>query len=147
MAVLYLPDGITRIYRPNGEPLEGRNETPTTLKKKITAEGTTSWTRRNANNQIENYDATGKLTRITAQDGKFANLIYNESGKLRRVTDRSGRSLNFEYDEHGFLSRLTQPNGGYISYSYAGEKLIKVTREDGTKITYNYDSVKIFYLM
>jgi YD repeat-containing protein len=128
----------------------------------------TGWTYRNESDELETYDATGKLLSITNKAGLTQTLTYSDgtdgitsgnggyvldaaglattailpAGKLIRITDPEGRSLQFGYDAAGRVVKLTDPAGGTTLYGYIGplltDNLTSVTRPDGTTRTYLY---------
>ncbi|TWR23501.1 RHS repeat protein, partial [Xanthomonas vasicola] len=140
VAAIYFPDGKMRIYRSSGESLEIRNEPPTTLTKKINPDGSSTWIRRNEKNQLETFGEDGRLNRITALDGRFVSLSYNVQGQLESVTARSGRGLKITYNEDGLISNIEQPDGTALQYYYTNGNLVKVLKNDGTSVSYRYDS-------
>ena len=128
----------------------------------------TGWTYHNEHDELETYDAAGKLLSITNKAGLTQTLTYSDgtdgvssgnggfvldatgvattailpASKLIRVTDPEGRSLQFGYDAAGRVVKLTDPAGGTTLYGYSGplftDNLTTVTRPDGTTRTYLY---------
>lgn len=99
-----------------------------------------AWELRNAENELEYYDATGKLTSIIDAKGRTTTLVYSEDaaagadanfesngrsmppGTLVRVVDFKGRALTLKY-VHGpvRLSRVIDPTGEVIQYAYSAQ--------------------------
>jgi YD repeat-containing protein len=100
------------------------------------------------NDEIENYDANGKLLWIKSRAGIYRYLTYSDgatnntgvsrfpsdapacvhiqegktlvAGLLLCVTDSFGRQLQFEYDEKNRLTKLIDPKGDSYLYEYDG---------------------------
>jgi YD repeat-containing protein len=103
----------------------------------------TGWHYTTADQTLEIYDVTGKLTAIADLSGYTQILTYSNAstpvaiapaaGLLIRVTDSFGRQLNFTYDANSRLSTLTDPAGGLYQYAYdADNNLSSVTYPDDT---------------
>jgi YD repeat-containing protein len=109
------------------------------------------WRYTTADNSIETYDASGKLTSIADRSGLAQTLTYSDAstpvaiapttGLLIRVTDTFGRQLNFTYDNSSRISTLTDPAGGLYKYAYdANNNLASVTYPDANSKIYLYES-------
>jgi len=74
------------------------------------------------NDQIEQYDAVGRLSWIQNQNGLRQTMTRDAGGRLVSVTDAFGRSLSFSYasadGSDGYLHSVSLPDGGTVSYSY-----------------------------
>lgn len=57
----------------------------------------TGWLIRNADGELEEYDASGRWISLQARAGYRLTLTYNADGSLARVVDLYGRSLSFFY--------------------------------------------------
>ena len=105
--------------------------------------------------EIEDYDATGKLIRIRNRAGLGQNLVYSTSstpasiapkpGLLITVRDNFGRELNFTYSAARRIVGMTDPAGGQYTFEYDGASgpagagnLTKVTFPDGKTRVYFY---------
>jgi RHS repeat-associated protein len=93
------------------------------------------------------YDAAGRRTRRTDQDGNVENYFYDAAGRLERMTDRTDALIvRYEYDSAGRIGRKTLGNGVYTTYEYddAGNVTHLVNfRADGTVLSrfdYTYDA-------
>ena len=65
------------------------------------------------------YDnASGLLTRIADQNGRFIDLKYNSAGRVAEALDHTGRLWAYSYDTNGNLSTVTDPLGGAVRYEY-----------------------------
>ena len=111
----------------------------------------TGWQYTTANNSVESYTATGKLTAIADSTGLTQTLTYSDASTpvaiaptadlLLRVTDSFGQQLNFSYDANSRINTLTDPAGGVYHYSYdADNNLASVTYPDGASKTYHYEN-------
>lgn len=102
-------------------------------------------------NTIESYDANGRLTKISYQNGQFVTVAYPAtvaatsttaaviSYNPTTVTDNFGQVLTFTYNAMGYLTSVLLPSGQSIVYTYdASNRLSTVARPGyGTK-TYLY---------
>ncbi len=111
----------------------------------------TGWRYTTADNSVETYTATGKLTSIADSSGLAQTLTYSDAstavaiapttGLLIRVTDTYGHQLNFTYDANSRIITLTDPAGGLYHYAYdTNNNLASVTYPDGTGKTYHYEN-------
>ncbi len=109
------------------------------------------WRYTTADNAIETYNASGKLTSITDPSGLTQTLTYSDTSTpatiaattdlLISVTDSFGRQLAFSYDSNNRISTLTDPAGGVYRYGYdANNNLASVTYPDGASKTYHYEN-------
>jgi len=93
------------------------------------------------------YDAVGRRTKRTDQDGNVENYFYDAAGRLDHMTDGTDSLIvRYEYDDAGRLSRKTLGNGVYTTYAYdaAGNITHLVNfKADGTLLSrfdYTYDA-------
>jgi RHS repeat-associated protein len=120
------------------------------------------------NDDVELYDAGGKLLSITARSGYTQTLTYSDgttgsgggyvlnangnatttalpAGLLIRVTDTFGKILSFGYNTFNRLVKASDPAGGLYVYRYdtsataANGNLLSVTYPDGQIRTYVYN--------
>lgn len=116
----------------------------------------TGWRYITADDDVELYDASGKLLSITHRGGRVETLVYSDGtsgtgggfvldadgnatasvlpvGLLIRVSDEAGRSLKFGYDASSRVVKMTDPAGGVFHYRYdAANNLASVTYPDAT---------------
>ena len=83
-----------------------------------TAGNTTGWRYTSADDDVELYNATGKLLSITHRNGLTQTLVYDGSGRLATVSDTFGRQLSFTYDASNRMQTMTDPAGGVYLYTY-----------------------------
>lgn len=127
---------------------------------------TTGWQYTSLNDQVELYDANGRLQSITNRIGLTQTLIYSDGtnglisgnggyivdsngnatttvlpgGLLIRISDPSNRSLNFGYNAPLRIVKMIDPSGGNYLFGYdANNNLTFVTYPDGSKRIYWYN--------
>jgi YD repeat-containing protein len=101
---------------------------------------TTGWRYTTAENQVELYDASGKLLSITNRAGFTQTLTYNPNGRLMSVTDSFGRQLAFGYDTANRIATMTDASGRIYQYAYdPNNNLGSVTYPDGKARSYVYN--------
>ncbi|MBQ4536381.1 MAG: PKD domain-containing protein, partial [Lachnospiraceae bacterium] len=106
------------------------------------------------------FDADGRLSKITAVDGKSVSLSYdgncttitedvsgkrmylhyNEAGQLVQVSDDNERETELTYDESNRLVALTSPIGETIRYTYDDKNhILTEANSEGVFVTNEYD--------
>lgn len=97
----------------------------------------------------EFYDASGALTHIEWNDGRYVQLQYSDAstpvaiapslGYLIGVVDGGGRSLGFAYSGNK-LARVILPDGSELQYQYDSSGLLGgIKYSDGTVKAYAYN--------
>lgn len=66
------------------------------------------YTLTDGNDNVESYDANGKLLSIASRAGVVQTMSYDAAGHLSGVTDSFGHQLSFSYDPQGRLSAVTR---------------------------------------
>jgi len=101
------------------------------------------WRFKTSSNDIEDYNADGKLLSITASNGMKQELFYDAtSGLLSRVKDSTNRELLFAYAGNQ-ISSVTVDSNKTTSYTYNSLGLItQVTRPDNTTRIYHYEDTR-----
>lgn len=91
--------------------------------------------------ELETYDATGKLLSIANRSGLVLVLFYDGTGRLASVTHSlGGERLQFSRDETGRISAISLPSGQSIQYQYdVGNNLSLITYPDQVSRGYHYD--------
>lgn len=121
------------------------------------------WKYTDSNDNVEQYDAAGKLASVTNRAGHTQTLTYSDgtdganggfvldanwnptatvlpAGLLIRVTDAAGRLLSFGYDSASRLTKLTDPEGQAYRYTYdANNNYASALYPDGRTRTYVYN--------
>ena len=94
------------------------------------------------------YDAAGRRTSRTDQDGFTVAYSYDAAGRLARLADGQDQDIEtYQYDAAGRLARTDKANGTYTTYGYDGAgHLVSVvnTAPDGSvnsRFDYTYDAL------
>lgn len=99
------------------------------------------WQYTNDRNELETYDAVGKLLSIRSRSGWLQTMHYNGNDLLDSVTDSAGRTLRISYDAAGRVFELKDPANGSYLYEYdASGNLVKVTYPDMHVRQYVYEN-------
>ncbi len=88
------------------------------------------------------YDAVGRRTKRTDQDGHVENSFYDAAGRLQRMTDEHAALIVlYEYDPAGRLAKKTLGNGVYTTYLYdaAGNVLHLVNFKSDNSVLSRFD--------
>ncbi len=108
---------------------------------------TDGWRLTNEADEVETYDAQGRLLSISNKSGLTQTLNYSADGTLASVTDPFGRTLTFQYDFQLRIHSITDPDGGQYTYTYAnnaitGDRptLVKVTYPDTKERVYHHEN-------
>ncbi|WP_235430570.1 DUF6531 domain-containing protein, partial [Cupriavidus pauculus] len=144
-------DGSTVAFAPGG----GGWLAPASVRDRLVAvrvgSALTGWQYVNAaTDEVEFYDASGKLLSIKARNGWVTSLSYSDAatpfalapraGLLLAVQNQFGVRLDFTYDAQGRIASVATPNGATIRYTYdANWMLTSVTWPDGTVRGYHYE--------
>ncbi|MBL0141790.1 MAG: RHS repeat protein [Betaproteobacteria bacterium] len=94
------------------------------------------WKLTTSDEQVENYDSSGRLISLVDREGRATTLFYSSGvlggadgpaylddplpvppGLLIRVEDHLGRSLRLDYLKSGFLRQVTDPTGRHTLYT------------------------------
>lgn len=140
-AIVQRPDGKRIFFALAGGVWNADSDVPFILNQQKNASGTTiGWTVVSPDNQLESYDASGKLLTITDQSGATQTLTYDANSRLTKVTDPQGHSLTFVYNSNARVQTMTDPSGGVFTYGYDAKwNLTSVTRPDSTVKSYVYN--------
>ncbi len=162
--VAYSQQGYIVAARPNGRiftfSLVGATWTPdadvkdSLVRLTDASSETTGWRYTDgATDEVETYDASGKLIAIASR-GLTQALSYDSEGFLKTVTDPFGRELRFTYNTKGFVETMIDPAGGVYHYSYdTKNNLVSVSYPDATpsddsdnpKRLYHYEDPRFPY--
>jgi YD repeat-containing protein len=160
IAILTRPEGKQLTYRFGGSSWSGDGDVTNRLSSTIDASSgaLVKWTYVNDADEVETYDANGKLQSIANRAGAKQLLTYSctqntcatatpptvarVNGLLIAVVDPAGRSLNFFYDENHRIARMTDPAGNDYKYQYSDTSsfanLESTTYPGGSKRGYLY---------
>jgi RHS repeat-associated protein len=100
----------------------------------------TGWRYTDTAGTFEDYDSTGKLTKVTDLRGRTQTLTYTKgvlskvvantgesltfaytNNQLTSLTDQAGRTWNYVYDNYRNLTAVKQPNSLYRNYFYSDQ--------------------------
>jgi RHS repeat-associated protein len=86
------------------------------------------------------FDASGRLTALYAEDGQADTVAYDASGNPVSVTGPHGRTLTIAVDANGRIATITGPLARVWTYAYdASGNLASVGYPDGTTRQYLYE--------
>jgi RHS repeat-associated protein len=85
-------------------------------------------------NTVTITTVSGKVTRVTSQNGRWIGFTYDTSNRITSATDNIGRTVSYTYDSNGNLSTVTDPENGVTTYTYVSNRL--ATIRDGRNIVY-----------
>jgi YD repeat-containing protein len=90
---------------------------------------------------VESYDATGRLLSITSREGRVTTMGYDAQQRLATVTFPFGHALALNHDMLGLLTSVTDPGGRVVGYGYDSKRrLATVNNGDSTSRTYFYEN-------
>jgi RHS repeat-associated protein len=119
-----------------------------------------SYTRTTRSGTIYSFDASGKLTGVTDQNGNATTLTYSgddlagitdatgrttaigvSGGKISSITDAAGNVYAISYSSADLISSIADPLGNTWSYAYdADERIVQKTDPSGNTTSYTYDA-------
>ncbi|MDH3885670.1 MAG: DUF6531 domain-containing protein, partial [Desulfobacterales bacterium] len=124
------PDGKVYYFTRTTGPWIADADTPGSVTE--TAGG---WQYTTDSDAIEDYDSTGKLTRITTVSGVTTDYTYYPLNYIETVTTSLGESLTYTYDGDGRINTIMDHTGRAWKYSYdTSNNLEFVTYPDGTPL-------------
>ena len=103
----------------------------------------TGWLYTNQFEEVESYDAVGKLQSIRSRSGLSQTLSYNAQGQLVSISDPAGRSLTLAYNDKNQLVAVTDPAEAIYTYAYdAAGNLTHATYPGQLVRQYLYEDVR-----
>jgi YD repeat-containing protein len=151
-AYVLRPYGRTYSFNQNGTSWVGEADIADSLtSQRDTSGNITGWQYVNAQtDDIETYDASGKLIRLQDRNGRVQALTYSDASTstsiastpnlLIQVTDTFGHSLNFTYNSNNRMHQFIDPAGQIISFDYdANNNFSSVHYPDGHVRTYLFN--------
>jgi RHS repeat-associated protein len=92
-----------------------------------------------------NYDASsGKLTSLLGSNGESLTFQYNAQGRIDRITDRANQQTTFTYSANGQLLTGVNDPSYQVSYSYESpysQTLVtKASYANGPTFVFDYDA-------
>lgn len=90
---------------------------------------------------LSNYDAHGRVGRITDPNGLVTDLTYHPRGWIASRTV-GGEQTMYDYDGVGQLKKVTLPDASFIAYTYDdARRLTGITDSAGNSIAYTLDAM------
>lgn len=87
------------------------------------------------------YDALGRITKVTSGSKKDVSYVYDDADNLQAVVYPDGTKISYEYDLNDNLVKLTDRNRKVTTYKHdALNRVTEVTRSNGTKTEVSYDA-------
>ena len=94
----------------------------------------------NASNISYEYDANGKISKLTNQEGNSWDFKRNDQGQLTEYKDPLGNTYKYTYDADNNLVQTENPDGKQVSFNYdANQNLTTITYPDSSTKTFAYD--------
>jgi RHS repeat-associated protein len=102
----------------------------------------------NGNRITAEYDAGGRLGRLTHSSSQWFAFAYNAAGRIESVSDHVGRQVTFAYDASGeHLLSAALDDGRTVGYEYLTgvgasreHALAQITQAGGTHRYFEYDA-------
>ncbi len=143
--LLVRPDGGWYQVNWRSDRYVGDSNLPGEFVRLVANDQTTGFEYRNEEDQLERYDARGRLLSIRGRGGETKTLEYDANGRLARVVDAHGRALTFGYDAAtGYLETLTDPAGRATTYEHDDSgNLLGVSYPDGGTRRYHYENLAL----
>jgi len=89
--------------------------------------------------RYDEYDANGRVTRMTDANGVVSTMGYTLRGWLASYTI-DGKTTLYDYTLWGGLSKVTYPDGVHVEYGYdPAHRLISITDSAGRQLVYTLD--------
>jgi RHS repeat-associated protein len=106
---------------------------------------TAGWEVTRLSDEVEHYDATGRLQWVQNRAGLRHTLTYDATGQVTSVSDDFGRSLQFTYDPAtAQLATLTDPDNKVTTYRYdANRNITSVMYSDAKTREYLYEDATL----
>lgn len=145
-----------KVIKPNGQVLtftltndvwSGGVDVLSRLTEKKVAGKTESWSYTTGEDNTEEYDQAGRLTKITNRAGLTQTLSY-AANRLASVSDPFGRTLKFTFGANNRIATVTDPAKKMYTYGYdAVNNLKSVTYPDGKNRHYLYENASFPHAM
>jgi len=91
--------------------------------------------------EIQEFDATGRLTELKDANDNYIKFSYNSEG-LSSVTDNTGKKLTFSYYSNKKVKKIVGPNNTNVSYEFKNQNdLYMVKNAWGNAYKYAYDEL------
>ncbi len=145
-AIVLRPDGTEILFRFDGSAFLPDDDISMRLIKLVDGGGAhTGWELKDRGDNVETYDAAGRLLTIRDRSGLTHTVSYSSAAfrSPSNVQDDFGHTLAFSYDSnlpYPRVSTMTLPDSTQVTYAYdAKGNLTTVTTADATVLTYHYE--------
>ena len=141
LATALRPDGKRYTFDVSGTATTTDSDVPERLVALRDAFGAIAgWRYFSRDNEIEIYNASGRLTALLGADGYSREVNYDAGLHIAKVTDTFSRELQLRYDSAARLSSVSDPAGHLYTYGYDGTgALVSVTYPDASARRYFYN--------
>jgi len=143
VAVIQRPDAKVKYFTSSGAEVQHFSGTAAETLLPVAGGG---WAYTTANDDIETYDANGRLVGIWDKVNLQQTLSYDSAGRLASVSDARGRTLSFAYtgsiqDDSGGTVTATAPDGAQYVYTVDNnDNLVEVAYPGGPIRDYVYEN-------
>ena len=104
----------------------------------------TGWTYTTSNDQVETYDAEGRILSVTDRSGLSHTYSYQSDSIT--VTHTSGDTIVYQLDTEGRVIGFTDPDNNAYQYSYdSEERIVIVTYPDDTPLDSTDNPKRIYH--
>lgn len=94
------------------------------------------------NGRVEEFDASGKLSKVADGNNNWILLHYDTEHRLDKIEDNFGRVIQVDTNEQGLVQSVGNPHGGKIIYRYNRQSELVYSRDAGGMATaYQYDTL------
>lgn len=93
--------------------------------------------------RVGSFDPMGDPLSFINRRGQTLSYLYDAAGRPTRQTFDDGTSIDFAYDARGNLHTITEPGGGahVTTFDYdSGDRMLRVTYPNGRFVAFTYDS-------
>ena len=152
-AIVRRPDGRTESFVNDNDVWRSASATTGDLQPLMNAGSHVGWIYTTPDNQIETYDADGRLETIKKPSGVLLTLVYNALNELQTITSSRGGQILLTYANAGSerqrIGSVTDTEGHLWKFAYSDSKtqLVSVLFPDETlgddtdnpRRTYHYE--------
>jgi RHS repeat-associated protein len=148
-AFAFRHDGRTLVFTPVSGAWVADADVNVRLERVLDSGGVpTGWRYTSEADEIESYDATGRLLSIATRSGLALTFEYDAAGRLARAIDPFGRALSFAYDGTGRLVAMTDPAGGQYQFGYMVTSVLGSVAYPDTRIrTFLYEDTRFEFAL
>lgn len=89
--------------------------------------------------ETEEFNADGKLVRVSFNDGTSFYVYRDPQGHIARIVSSDGQELRFHMNDNGTVARIDSSKGLSTFYEYDGKDLVRAHDSNGDSFNYRYD--------